>query len=76
MISQLSEQGLLPDAKMQDFYTTFMAGIFRCQCVLARPSAHGEANMVCFDYFAEQGAFVRNDDGTYQVDYVEKSKKP
>ena len=25
--------------------------------------------MIRFNYFAEQGAFVRNDDGTYQVDY-------
>jgi hypothetical protein len=69
MISQLSEQGLLPDAKMEDFYTTFMAGIFR-SVRFGASSAHGKANMVCFNYFAEQGAFVRNDDGTYQVDYV------
>ena len=69
MISQLSEQGLLPDAKMEDFYTTFMAGIFR-SVRFGASSAHGKANMVCFNYFAEQGAFVRNDDGTYQVDFV------
>jgi len=34
-------------------------------------SAHGKANMVRFNYFAEQGAFTQNEQGLYHVD-VEK----
>ncbi|WP_337840237.1 Zn-dependent hydrolase [Rheinheimera sp.] len=69
MITQLVEQGLLTDARLEEFYTTFMAGIFR-SVRFGASSAHGKANMICFNYFAEQGAFIRNADGTYQVDFA------
>ncbi|MFC4656623.1 Zn-dependent hydrolase [Rheinheimera marina] len=73
MITQLSEQGLLTDARLEEFYATFMAGIFR-SVRFGASSAHGKANMICFNYFAEQGAFVRNADGTYQVDFAQMRK--
>ena len=59
---------MLDEGELEDYYTTFMAGIFR-SVRFGASSAHGKANMIRFNYFAEQGAFVRNDDGTYQVDY-------
>ena len=68
MITQLKHQGMLDEGELEDYYTTFMAGIFR-SVRFGASSAHGKANMIRFNYFAEQGAFVRNDDGTYQVDY-------
>src|SRR5690606_3505170 len=68
MITQLKQQGMLNEGELEDYYTTFMAGIFR-SVRFGASSAHGKANMIRFNYFAEQGAFVRNDDGTYQVDY-------
>lgn len=68
MITQLKQQGMLDEGELEDYYTTFMAGIFR-SVRFGASSAHGKANMIRFNYFAEQGAFVRNDDGTYQVDY-------
>ena len=69
MITQLKEQGMLEEGQLEDYYTTFMAGIFR-SVRFGASSAHGKANMIRFNYFAEQGAFVRNADGTYQVDYA------
>ena len=46
-----------------------MAGIFR-SVRFGASSAHGKANMVRFNYFAEQGAFVRDPErGTYSVDF-------
>lgn len=68
MITQLKQQGMLEEGTLEDYYTTFMAGIFR-SVRFGASSAHGKANMIRFNYFAEQGAFVRNDDGTYKVDY-------
>ncbi|WNO60763.1 dipeptidyl-peptidase 3 family protein [Rheinheimera sp. MMS21-TC3] len=68
MITQLHKQGMLSEGQLEDYYTTFMAGIFR-SVRFGASSAHGKANMIRFNYFAEQEAFVRNNDGTYQVDY-------
>jgi len=65
MIKQLHDQGELT-GDLDDYYVTFMAGIFR-SVRFGASSAHGKANMIRFNYFAEQGAFERLDDGTYRV---------
>ena len=66
MIRQLLEKGAIEDGVMQDYYTTFMAGIFR-SVRFGASSAHGKANMVRFNFFKEQGAFSRNEQGQYSV---------
>ena len=54
---------------MQDYYTTFLAGIFR-SVRFGAASAPGQANMVRFNFFAQQGAFTRDEKtGTYRVNY-------
>ena len=69
MISELHESGELGDVDLHDYYVTFMAGIFR-SVRFGASSAHGKANMVRFNYFEEQGAFVRDaEKGTYRVDF-------
>ncbi len=69
MITRLHEAGELGDVDLHDYYVTFMAGIFR-STRFGASSAHGKANMVRFNYFAEQGAFVRDEEtGTYRVDF-------
>ncbi|MBB5437196.1 hypothetical protein HDC92_000864 [Pedobacter sp. AK017] len=64
--------GLLKKAELQGdikaFYTTYMAGILR-SVRFGAASAHGKANMQCFNFFKENGAFIRNSDGTYKVDF-------
>ncbi|WP_449435794.1 hypothetical protein [Pedobacter steynii] len=45
-----------------------MAGILR-SVRFGAASAHGKANMQCFNFFKENGAFVRNVNGTYKVDF-------
>ena len=66
MISQLIKQGVLTEGSIEEYYTTFLAGIFR-SVRFGASSAHGQANMVRFNYFQEQGAFTRNEQGLYQV---------
>lgn len=67
MITQLQAKGEITD-DLKTYYTTFMAGIFR-SVRFGAASAHGKANMIRFNYFQEQGAFTKQADGTYIVDY-------
>jgi hypothetical protein len=67
MITRLFEQGELEDGELLDHYVTFMAGLFR-SVRFGAASAHGRANMVQFNFFADEGAFARDDDGRYHVD--------
>jgi len=66
MVRQLLEKGVITEGQLEDYYTTFLAGIFR-SVRFGATSAHGKANMVRFNYFAEQGAFSRNQEGLYSV---------
>jgi len=69
MINELHDAGELGDVDLRDYYVTFMASIFR-SIRFGASSAHGKANMVRFNYFAEHGAFVRDPEtGTYRVDF-------
>ncbi len=67
MIGKLKKMGEL-DADLKDNYTTFVAGLFR-SIRFGASDAHGRANLATFNYFKEQGAFIRNANGTYTVDY-------
>ena len=68
MVSELHEAGELGDVDIMDHYVTFMASIFR-SIRFGAASAHGKANMVRFNFFREQGAFVRDPETeTYRVD--------
>lgn len=69
MVSQLAKMGEIKDKDIMDNYVTFVAGIFR-SVRFGAASSHGKANMVCFNYLLERGAFVRNDEtGTYKIDF-------
>ncbi len=73
MITQLFEKKVLTEGEIMDYYVTFMAGIFR-SVRFGAASAHGQANMIRFNYFKEQGAFIRDaKTGYYMVD-LEKMK--
>ena len=69
MIGKLGEMGELDAAKLHDNYVTFLAGIFR-SVRFGASSAHGQANMVAFNYLQSQGAFNRDpESGRYRVDF-------
>jgi len=73
MISQLLEKGAISEGVLADYYTTFLAGIFR-SVRFGASSAHGKANMVRFNYFAEQGAFTRDEKGLYAINMENMGK--
>ena len=69
MITQLHGKGEV-SGSLEDYYTTFMAGIFR-SVRFGAASAHGQANMIRFNYFKEKGAFERDaQTGKYRVNYA------
>ena len=52
-----------------DYYVTFMAGIFR-SVRFGAASAHGQANMIRFNYFQEMDAFSYDEaTGYYAVNF-------
>jgi len=66
MITQLHPKGEI-DGELEDYYVTFLAGIFR-SIRFGASSAHGKANMIRFNYFREHDAFSRDpSSGTYRV---------
>ncbi|MFN0256220.1 dipeptidyl-peptidase 3 family protein [Pedobacter ureilyticus] len=67
MVTGLLKKGEL-EGDIKDFYTTYMAGILR-SVRFGASSAHGKANMQCFNFFQEKGAFERTAAGTYKVNY-------
>lgn len=73
MIDALSQQGELDKTKLMDNYVTFLAGILR-SVRFGASDAHGKANMLRFNYFADAGAFARDAaTGRYRVD-IEKMR--
>ncbi len=74
METKLYEKGEIKEGEVMDTYVTFLAGIFR-SVRFGASSSHGKANMLRFNYFAEKGAFTRDETtGTYRVDF-EKMKE-
>lgn len=53
--------------RREEYMVTFLAGILRS--IRFGGSAHGTANMICFNYFEENGAFSRTEKGTYIVNF-------
>ena len=66
MITKLHEKGEVTGS-LEDYYVTFMTGIFR-SVRFGAASAHGRANMLRFNFFADRGAFTREPSGRYRVD--------
>jgi len=67
MINQLHEKGEV-EGDINSYVVTFMAGIFR-SVRFGASSAHGKANMIRFNFFDEYGAFTRDNEGFYTVNF-------
>jgi len=69
MVTELFEQGEIAEGVVMDNYVTFLAGIFR-SVRFGASSAHGQANMLRFNFFKEKGAFSRDEaTGRYRVNF-------
>ncbi len=68
LVTKLHEMGEYTNTTLEENYTTFMAGIFR-SVRFGAASAHGKANMIEFNYLAKEGAFNRDENGLYSIDF-------
>jgi hypothetical protein len=65
----LMKKGVLPQSRARDYYASHLAGIFRT-VRFGVAEAHARAEMMEFNYFAEQGAITRDASGRYAIDFV------
>ena len=68
LVTKLIEMGEITNITAEDAMTTYIAGILR-SVRFGAASSHGKANMMCFNYFEKAGAFTRNENGQYVIDY-------
>lgn len=69
MVCRLIETGEITDITQEDALTTYITGILR-SVRFGAASSHGKANMMCFNFMEKAGAFSRNADGLYVIDYA------
>jgi hypothetical protein len=70
MVKSLHQMGELGEIDLRDNYVTFVASVFR-SVRFGASSAHGQANMVRFNFLVDRGAIVRDPEtGTYRVDFA------
>ena len=65
MVNKLGE---ITDITKEESIATFIAGIVR-SVRFGSASSHGKANMMCFNYMEDHGAFTRNAEGKYVIDF-------
>ena len=65
----LVDQGALPKERLEEYYASYVAGIFRT-VRFGTAEAHGRAEMMEFNYLSEKGAITRAASGRYVIDYA------
>ena len=73
MVSKLIDMGEITDITKEESVATFIAGIVR-SVRFGFASSHGKANMMCYNYMEKNGAFTRNAEGKYVIDFEKASE--
>ena len=68
MVSKLIDMGEITDITKEESIATFIAGIVR-SVRFGFASSHGKANMMCYNYMEDHGAFKRNAEGKWVIDF-------
>ena len=64
----LVDRGALPKDRLEEYYASYVAGIFRT-VRFGTGEAHGRAEMMEFNYLAARNAIARDAGGKYAIDY-------
>jgi len=64
----LVDHNVLPKERLEEYYASYIAGIFRT-VRFGAGEAHGQAEMMEFNYLSERGAIKRQSAGRYAIDY-------
>ena len=73
MVSKLIDMGEITDITKEQSIATFIAGIVR-SVRFGFASSHGKANMMCYNYMEDHGAFTRNAEGKWVIDFEKASE--
>ena len=73
MVNKLIDMGEITNITKEDAMVTYIAGILR-SVRFGAASSHGKANMMCFNFMEKEGAFTRDANGQYVIDF-EKAYK-
>jgi hypothetical protein len=65
----LVDRGALPRDRLEEYYASHVAGIFRT-VRFGTAEAHGRAEMMEFNFLAERKAITRDPAGRYAIDYA------
>ena len=65
----LVDHDVLPKTKLEEFYASYVGGIFRT-VRFGTAEAHGQAEMMEFNYLSERDAIKRDATGRYSIDYA------
>ncbi len=68
-LNWLAEHGALPKSKMDEYYASYIAGIFRT-VRFGIGEAHAQAEMMEFNYLSERAVIKREASGRYAIDYA------
>jgi hypothetical protein len=69
----LIDDGVLPKERLEEYYTSYLAGNFRT-LRFGIAEAHGQAEMMEFNYHLEHGGFRQDASGKYYVDFPKLSE--
>ena len=64
----LVDHDALPKEKLEEYYASYVGGLFRT-VRFGTAEAHGQAEMMEFNYLSERGAIRRNASGRFSIDY-------
>ena len=68
-LNWLVEHEALPRSKLDEYYSSYIAGIFRT-VRFGIGEAHAQAEMMEFNYLSERGVIRREASGRYAIDYA------
>jgi hypothetical protein len=64
----LVDHGALPKERLEEYYASYVAGIFRT-VRFGTAEAHGRAEMMELNFLSERAAITRDSSGRYVIDY-------
>lgn len=73
LVCRLIDKGEITNITKEDAVTTYIVGLLR-SVRFGAADAHGVANMMCYNYFLNNGAFKRNGNGMYHIDFDKAMK--
>jgi len=65
----LVDHDVLPKEKLEEYYASYIGGIFRT-VRFGAAEAHSQAELMEFNYLSERGAIQRESSGRYSIDYA------